>query len=217
MPCGSCRPRGSSTVTWSPKTSCCHTHQAASSTSTTPALRLVGDRVEFKSFCCNYLIQQFINELFYFFIWLLFIVFFQADFGFARHLQNNMMAATLCGSPMYMVSVTWSSAHLPWWHYWACKHTRTFHPKRRSFFSVARHQLLAGGIMWPLPAWVTWLSPHLIPPQAPEVIMSQNYDAKADLWSIGTIVFQCLSGKAPFQVSRPLPTQDAKSGGCISC
>ncbi|XP_031711559.1 serine/threonine-protein kinase ULK1 isoform X2 [Anarrhichthys ocellatus] len=63
-----------------------------------------------------------------------------ADFGFARYLQTNMMAATLCGSPMYM---------------------------------------------------------------APEVIMSQNYDAKADLWSIGTIVFQCLIGKAPFQASSP--------------
>ncbi|XP_029024671.1 serine/threonine-protein kinase ULK1 [Betta splendens] len=63
-----------------------------------------------------------------------------ADFGFARYLQNNMMAATLCGSPMYM---------------------------------------------------------------APEVIMSQNYDAKADLWSIGTIVFQCLTGKAPFQANSP--------------
>ncbi|CDQ66552.1 unnamed protein product [Oncorhynchus mykiss] len=63
-----------------------------------------------------------------------------SDFGFARYLQNNMMAATLCGSPMYM---------------------------------------------------------------APEVIMSQNYDAKADLWSIGTILFQCLTGKAPFQASSP--------------
>uniref|UniRef100_A0A674PHE8 non-specific serine/threonine protein kinase n=1 Tax=Takifugu rubripes TaxID=31033 RepID=A0A674PHE8_TAKRU len=63
-----------------------------------------------------------------------------ADFGFARYLQHNMMAATLCGSPMYM---------------------------------------------------------------APEVIMSQNYDAKADLWSIGTIVFQCLTGKAPFQANSP--------------
>ncbi|KAJ7397868.1 Serine/threonine-protein kinase ULK1 [Pitangus sulphuratus] len=60
-----------------------------------------------------------------------------ADFGFARYLQNNMMAATLCGSPMYM---------------------------------------------------------------APEVIMSQHYDAKADLWSIGTIIYQCLTGKAPFQL-----------------
>ncbi|XP_037392090.1 serine/threonine-protein kinase ULK1a [Pygocentrus nattereri] len=63
-----------------------------------------------------------------------------ADFGFARYLQGNTMAATLCGSPMYM---------------------------------------------------------------APEVIMSQNYGAKADLWSVGTIIFQCLTGKAPFQASSP--------------
>jgi len=39
--------------------------------------------------------------------------------------------------------------------------------------------------------------------QAPEVIMSLQYDAKADLWSIGTIVFQCLTGKAPFQAQTP--------------
>ncbi len=38
-------------------------------------------------------------------------------------------------------------------------------------------------------------------PQAPEVIMSQNYDAKADLWSIGTVIYQCLVGKPPFQVN----------------
>ncbi|XP_078083280.1 serine/threonine-protein kinase ULK1 isoform X1 [Mustelus asterias] len=63
-----------------------------------------------------------------------------ADFGFARYLQTNMLAATLCGSPMYM---------------------------------------------------------------APEVIMSQHYDAKADLWSIGTIIYQCLTGKAPFQANSP--------------
>ncbi|XP_077079992.1 serine/threonine-protein kinase ULK1a isoform X3 [Siphateles boraxobius] len=63
-----------------------------------------------------------------------------ADFGFARYLQGNTMAATLCGSPMYM---------------------------------------------------------------APEVIMSQNYDAKADLWSVGTIIYQCLTGKAPFQANTP--------------
>ena len=30
--------------------------------------------------------------------------------------------------------------------------------------------------------------------------MSKGYDAKADLWSVGTIVYQCLTGKAPFQV-----------------
>ncbi|XP_068205911.1 serine/threonine-protein kinase unc-51 isoform X3 [Palaemon carinicauda] len=62
------------------------------------------------------------------------------DFGFARFLQDGVMAATLCGSPMYM---------------------------------------------------------------APEVIMSIQYDAKADLWSLGTIVFQCLVGKAPFQAQTP--------------
>jgi len=39
--------------------------------------------------------------------------------------------------------------------------------------------------------------------QAPEVIMSLQYDAKADLWSLGTIVFQCLTGKAPFHAQTP--------------
>ncbi|KAF2360381.1 Protein kinase domain, partial [Trinorchestia longiramus] len=63
-----------------------------------------------------------------------------ADFGFARFLKDGVMAATLCGSPMYM---------------------------------------------------------------APEVIMSQKYDAKADLWSLGTIVYQCLFGTAPFKASSP--------------
>ncbi|GMS87764.1 hypothetical protein PENTCL1PPCAC_9939 [Pristionchus entomophagus] len=63
-----------------------------------------------------------------------------ADFGFARFLTDGVMAATLCGSPMYM---------------------------------------------------------------APEVIMSLQYDAKADLWSIGTILYQCLVGKAPFQAQTP--------------
>ncbi|XP_038059194.1 serine/threonine-protein kinase unc-51-like [Patiria miniata] len=63
-----------------------------------------------------------------------------ADFGFARILEEDMMAATLCGSPLYM---------------------------------------------------------------APEVIMSLQYDGKADLWSLGTIIFQCLTGSAPFKASNP--------------
>lgn len=63
-----------------------------------------------------------------------------ADFGFARFLQDGAMAATLCGSPLYM---------------------------------------------------------------APEVIMSNHYDKKADLWSIGTIAYQCLTGKAPFTADSP--------------
>lgn len=32
-----------------------------------------------------------------------------ADFGFARFLQDGVMAATLCGSPMYMVSMTFQN------------------------------------------------------------------------------------------------------------
>ena len=63
-----------------------------------------------------------------------------ADFGFARFLNDGVMAGTLCGSPMYM---------------------------------------------------------------APEVIMSHQYDAKADLWSIGTIIYQCLVGSAPFVEKTP--------------
>lgn len=38
---------------------------------------------------------------------------------------------------------------------------------------------------------------------APEVIMSLKYDAKADLWSLGTIVYQCVTGKAPFVATTP--------------
>ncbi len=63
-----------------------------------------------------------------------------ADFGFARYLEVDAMAATLCGSPMYM---------------------------------------------------------------APEVMMSQTYDSKADIWSLGTIIYQCLVGKAPFYAQNP--------------
>lgn len=36
-----------------------------------------------------------------------------ADFGFARYLQSNMMAATLCGSPMYMVGLSVLYAYGP--------------------------------------------------------------------------------------------------------
>ena len=38
---------------------------------------------------------------------------------------------------------------------------------------------------------------------APEVIMQLQYTAKADLWSIGTIVFQCLTGEPPYNAGSP--------------
>lgn len=33
--------------------------------------------------------------------------------------------------------------------------------------------------------------------------MSLKYGAKADLWSIGTIMYLCLTGKAPFSAATP--------------
>lgn len=53
-----------------------------------------------------------------------------ADFGFARNLQPQGLAETLCGSPLYM---------------------------------------------------------------APEILKMQRYDAKADLWSVGAILFELVS------------------------
>ncbi|KAF2221550.1 Serine/threonine-protein kinase atg1 [Elsinoe ampelina] len=61
-----------------------------------------------------------------------------ADFGFARHLPQTMMAETLCGSPLYM---------------------------------------------------------------APEILSYHKYDAKADLWSVGTVTYEMMCGKPPFRAA----------------
>jgi len=75
------------------------------------------------------------------------------------------MAATLCGSPMYMVMESFLI--------------------RVHLFFLCHFRWIVGCV------------------QAPEVIMSLQYDAKADLWSLGTIVFQCLTGRAPFTAQTP--------------
>lgn len=64
-----------------------------------------------------------------------------ADFGFARALQPQDMAATVCGSPLYM---------------------------------------------------------------APEILRHEPYDAKADLWSVGAILFELLAGRTPFTGANPM-------------
>ena len=38
---------------------------------------------------------------------------------------------------------------------------------------------------------------------APEVLRGHAYDSTADLYSIGTIVYQCLTGRAPFHATSP--------------
>lgn len=64
-----------------------------------------------------------------------------ADFGFARALSPFDMAATICGSPLYM---------------------------------------------------------------APEILRHEKYDARADLWSIGAILFELLYGHPPYTASNPI-------------
>ncbi|PHJ25266.1 ulk kinase [Cystoisospora suis] len=64
-----------------------------------------------------------------------------ADFGFARSLKPWDLAATICGSPLYM---------------------------------------------------------------APEILRHECYDAKSDLWSVGTILFEMLHGSPPFSGQNPL-------------
>ena len=92
------------------------------------------------------------------------------------------MAATLCGSPMYMVMESFLiRVHLFFLF---------FFPFYFLFF-------LANSFFLCHFRWIVGCV------QAPEVIMSLQYDAKADLWSLGTIVFQCLTGRAPFTAQTP--------------
>ena len=39
---------------------------------------------------------------------------------------------------------------------------------------------------------------------APEILSSQKYDAKADLWSVGTVLYEISVGKPPFRASNHL-------------
>ncbi|OAF70642.1 hypothetical protein A3Q56_01618 [Intoshia linei] len=63
-----------------------------------------------------------------------------ADFGFAKILNDGVMARTYCGSPLYM---------------------------------------------------------------APEIILNRKYDLKADIWSIGAILFECITNKHPYTANNP--------------
>lgn len=33
---------------------------------------------------------------------------------------------------------------------------------------------------------------------APEIVMKRHYDASADLWSVGVILYECIFSRAPF-------------------
>ena len=95
-----------------------------------------------------------------------------ADFGFARYLTGTDMAATLCGSPLYMVRLHNRLMPSIIRVYKSCNHIRN---------SINTSVCLSR--------------------QAPEILLGERYDSKADLWSVGTILYQCLAGTAPFLVS----------------
>jgi CheY-like chemotaxis protein len=39
---------------------------------------------------------------------------------------------------------------------------------------------------------------------APEQMLSESFDARADLWAAGVVLFECLTGQLPFQASTPV-------------
>ena len=39
---------------------------------------------------------------------------------------------------------------------------------------------------------------------APEILRHEKYDAKADLWSVGAILFECFCGRPPYTGPNPM-------------
>lgn len=39
---------------------------------------------------------------------------------------------------------------------------------------------------------------------APEILQHQKYDSKADLWSVGAILYECFCGSPPFTGPNPM-------------
>lgn len=112
--------------------------------------------------------------------------------------QRSRMYRTSSSEP-HLISLTCS------W-LWVCTSPPDKHYGRHTVWLAHVHGEYYGVLLWfPAPArcnvTVSLSCKLFVWTQAPEVIMSQHYDAKADLWSIGTIVYQCLTGKAPFHVS----------------
>lgn len=107
-----------------------------------------------------------------------------ADFGFARFLQDGNMAATLCGSPMVSLSL---KENFPRSRLLILQSPcSTWHLKSSCRYSMMQKLVSAS----PFIAKVAFVS------DKPRSLL-------LDLWSLGTIVFQCLTGKAPFQAHTP--------------
>jgi serine/threonine-protein kinase ULK/ATG1 len=96
-----------------------------------------------------------------------------ADFGFARSIEPDTMAATLCGTPLYMVRTS-----------------KVFFFSRVGCEVMSVHMRELSYVI-------------LSDAQAPEILRHDKYDSKADLWSLGTIIFEMITGNPPFAANNP--------------
>ena len=91
-----------------------------------------------------------------------------ADFGFARHLSGVDLAETMCGSPLYMAPEILVSFII-------CSYALNHSFQLCNICMLNRVALYS-----------------------PLVQSGERYDAKADLWSVGAVLFEMIAGKTPF-------------------
>ena len=132
-----------------------------------------------------------------------------ADFGFAKHLAEATLAHTQCGSPLYMVSgsiiinIEFSV------HYCSKDSTINTMTNNANFNAI-----------------ISLLYIHACT-KAPEILENQEYDSKADLWSVGCVFYEMLAGTTPFHgtnqrnllsniLSKPLDIPADVSVGALS-
>lgn len=57
---------------------------------------------------------------------------------------------------------------------------------------------------------------HIPVHKAPEILDSQPYARKADLWSVGAVLYECLAGRAPFKANNYIELSNVIKKTCDS-